>query len=66
MARIYTNGEVAIRVKDIVAVNIHSDDDTIVEVFTSYALASFRFQCRSNEAAKSLWQQISDEMVKEL
>lgn len=66
MARIYKNGEVAIRVKDIVAVHIPADDDTIVEVCTTYALSSFRFQCRSNEAAKSLWQLISDEMVKEL
>ena len=66
MARIYKNGEVAIRVKDIVAVHIPADDDTIVEVCTTYALANFRFQCRSNEEAKSLWQYISDEMVKEL
>jgi hypothetical protein len=66
MARIYKNGEVAIRVKDIVAVHIPSDDDKIVEICTTYALASFRFRCKSNESAKSLWQEISDEMVKEL
>jgi len=66
MARIYKNGEVAIRVKDIVAVHIPSDDDTIVEVYTTYALANFRFRCASNEAAKSLWQEIYDEMIKEL
>lgn len=66
MARIYKNGEVAIRVKDIVAVYIPSDDDASVEVCTTYALASFRFKCESEEAAKSLWQEISDEMVKEL
>lgn len=66
MARIYKNGEVAIRVKDIVAVHIPSDNDKIVEVCTTYALANFRFRCKYNEAAKSLWQYISDEMVKEL
>ena len=66
MARIYKNGEVAIRVKDIVAVHIPSDDDTCVEVCTTYALANFRFGCNSNESAKSLWKEIYDEMVKEL
>ena len=66
MARIYKNGEIAIRGKDIVAVHIPSDEDTCVEVYTTYALANFRFQCKSNESAKSLWKEISDEMVKEL
>ena len=66
MARIYKNGEVAIRVNDIVAVHIPSDDDTIVEVCTTYALSSFEFHCKSNELAKSLWKEISDEMIKEL
>ena len=66
MARIYKNGEVSIRVKDIVAVHIPLDDDTSVEVCTTYALASFRFKCQSNELAKSLWKDISDEMIKEL
>lgn len=66
MARIYKNGEVAIRVKDIVAVHIPSDDALSVEVCTTYALANFRFKCESEESAKSLWKEISDEMVKEL
>lgn len=66
MARIYKNGEVAIRVKDIVAVHIPSDEPLMVEICTTYALANFRFNCSSEESAKSLWKEISDEMTKEL
>jgi len=66
MARIYKNGEVSIRVKDIVAVHIPSDEPLTVEICTTYALASFRFNCTSEESAKSLWKEISDEMAKEL
>ena len=66
MARIYKNGEVAIRVKDIVAVHIPSDEPLTVEICTTYALSCFRFNCTSEESAKSLWKEISDEMAKEL
>ena len=52
MAKIHRNGDVIIRVSDIVAAHIPSDETDVVEICTRYALANFRFKCQSEQVAK--------------
>ena len=52
MAKTHRNGDVVIRIADIVAAHIPSDDPQIVEIYTRYALSGFRFHCSSEEIAR--------------
>jgi hypothetical protein len=65
MARIFTNGNVAIRVHDIVAVDIPDDDAKCVAVYTQHPMP-FTFDCESEEAAQSLYESILADMKREL
>ena len=65
MARIFTNGNVAIRVHDIVAVDIPDNDHRCVAVYTQHP-TPFTFDCESNEDAQSLYDSIVDDMKREL
>jgi len=65
MARIFTNGNVAVRVHDIVAVVIPDDDAKCVAIYTQYPMP-FIFDCKSEEAAQSLYDTIVDDMKREL
>ena len=52
MAKTHRNGDVVIRIADIVAAHIPSDDPQAVEICTRYALSCFRFHCSSEEIAR--------------
>ena len=65
MARIYRNGNTAIRVKDIVAVDIPDDDPKAFVIYT-HLQSSFTFNCQNEETALQRWKEVYDEMVKEL
>ena len=63
MSKIHRNGDVIIRVSDIVAAHIPSDDPLAVEICTRYALSSFRFHCTSEESAKSYINELQNLML---
>lgn len=63
MAKIHRNGDVIIRVSDIVAAHIPSDETDVVEIFTD--LANFRFKCQSEQVAKDYISNLQKEMEDE-
>ena len=65
MARIFTNGNVAIRVHDIVAVDMPDNDAKCVAIYTQHP-TPFTFDCESEEAAQSLYDSIVANMKSEL
>lgn len=65
MAKIHRNGDVIIRVSDIVAAHIPSDETDMVEICTRYALANFRFKCQSEQVAKDYINNLQKEMEDE-
>lgn len=53
MAKIHRNGNVIIRVSDIVAAHIPSDATDVVEICTRCSIANFRFKCKNEQEANS-------------
>ena len=53
MSKVHRNGDVIIRVSDIVAAHIPSDETDVVEICTRYSIANFRFKCKTPEEAKN-------------
>lgn len=51
MAKTIRNGNVVIRVSDIVAVHIPAIEPFVVEICTRYPLSPLRFTCSSREEA---------------
>ena len=62
MSKSHRNGDVIIRVRDIIAVHIPNDEPDVVEICTRYSLASFRFKCKSEEEAKGYIDQLQKEI----
>ena len=58
MAKIHRNGNVIIRVSDIVAAHIPSDETDVVEICTRYSIANFRFKCMNEKDASDYIDQL--------
>jgi hypothetical protein len=66
MAKIHRNGNVIIRIADIVAAHIPPDEPQVVEIFTRRTGADFRFKCSSEESAKRYIDELEKELENEL
>ena len=65
MSKVHRNGNVIIRVSDIVAAHIPSDETDVVEICTRYALANFRFKCKTEQEANGYIDQLQKMMEDE-
>ena len=65
MSKVHRNGNVIIRVSDIIAAHIPSDETDVVEICTRYALANFRFKCKTPEEANGYIDQLQKMMEDE-
>ena len=65
MAKIHRNGNVIIRVSDIVAAHIPSDETDVVEICTRYSIANFRFKCKNEQGANGYIDQLQKMMEDE-
>ena len=61
MNRIYINGNVAVRVNEIIGVDIDEERPTVVRILTAYP-ESIELKCASTERAEELWGEFVEEM----